>query len=152
VFERSVLALLREVDVRDVVGGHEGPDDVLAIAGERAGVEAKIAEIERELLNGDVAALAKVLRQLEERKRELVAAEAEARQRAATPLDDTWEHTHSLLAALDDASDQEEARGRLRSVLNRVISEVRVLVVTRGRDRLAVAQVWFAGGDRHREY
>jgi DNA invertase Pin-like site-specific DNA recombinase len=70
-FEPAMLSMLAEVDPREVLGSDDGPDEVLALTGELAGVRAKKEEIEAELLNGDVAALAKVLRQLEARERDL---------------------------------------------------------------------------------
>ena len=76
-FEAAVLSKLREVDPRDVLEQDTGDDEVLALSAELAAVEGKAAELEAELLRGDVAALAKVLRRLEARKAELTAALAE---------------------------------------------------------------------------
>jgi DNA invertase Pin-like site-specific DNA recombinase len=151
-FERGILSMLREVDPREVLG-QGGPDEAAVLAGELGRVGAKIAELEAELLNGNVAALAKVLRRLEGEKQELEGKLAEARQKAAHPLGEAWKGVRSLLTALDDAPDPEDVRLRLRAVLRRVIDSIWV-VVTGGRrgDRLAAAQVWFAGGGRHRDY
>jgi hypothetical protein len=57
-----------------------------------------------------------------------------------------------LLAALDAAPDQTDARLRLRGVLRRVLASIELLVVPLGRDRLAAAQLWFADGQRCRSY
>ena len=152
VFERAVLSLLAEIDPREVLGKEDGPDDELVLGSELAREEAKIAELEAELVNGNVAALARVLRTREANKRELTDKLAEARQRAATPLSAAWGETQSLLAALDNAPDVEDARTRLRRALQRVVDSIWVLVVTRGRDRLAVVQVWFANGKLRRDY
>src|SRR5262249_21352748 len=70
-FEKAVLSCLREIDPHEILNGDQGPDETQVLAGKLARVEAKIAELEAELLNGDVAALAKVLRQQEAVKREL---------------------------------------------------------------------------------
>jgi DNA invertase Pin-like site-specific DNA recombinase len=150
-FESGVLSLLAEVDPREITGRDTGADEVMALSGELAQVEAKIAELEAELLNGEVAALAKVLREREARKRELVSLLAEARQKAAHPLSEAWGEAHSLLAAIDNAQDPLDARLRLRSALRRVVRDIRLLVVPRGLDRLAAVQVWFVG-DCHRDY
>jgi hypothetical protein len=147
-----MLSMLAEVDPREVLGSDDGPDEVLALSGELAGVGGKKEEIEAELLNGDVAALAKVLRQLEARERDLSATLAEARQKAAVPLKDCWGEAKSLLEAIADAPDPTDAKLRLRSVLRQVIAEVWLLVVPRGSDRLCVAQVFFAQGDKVRHY
>jgi DNA invertase Pin-like site-specific DNA recombinase len=149
-FERAVLSLLREVDPREILDGDSGPDEAQVLAGELARVEAKIAELEAELLNGDVAAVAKVLRQLEDQKRDLAKRLDEARQKAANPLNESWSDAKSLLKTLDQ--DPEDGRVRLRAVLKRVIESVWLVVVPRGRDRLAAVQIWFTGGERHRDY
>jgi DNA invertase Pin-like site-specific DNA recombinase len=144
-FERGVLSLLAEVDPRDVLGKDSGPDEVLVLSGDLARTEAKIAELEAELLNGDVAAIARVLRQQEARRAELATRLAEARQKSANPLSESWGEARSLMNALDAAPDPDDARLRLRSVLRRVIEDIRLLVVPRGHDRLAAVQVWFVG-------
>jgi DNA invertase Pin-like site-specific DNA recombinase len=151
-FERAVLSMLREVDPREVLGEDDGPDEAMVLAGRLAGVEGKIAELEAELLQGDVAALAKVLRQLEAQKRDLAQQLAEARQRAAHPLGAAWGEARSLIDALDGAPDPADARLRLRAALRRIVDSVWLLPVARGRDRLCAVQVWFAGGERHLDY
>jgi hypothetical protein len=151
-FERAVFAQLREIAPHSILNGDGGPDETILLAGELARVEAKIAEIEREVLRGEVAALARVLRRLEEKKAQLAAGLAEARQKAANPLSECWGEAQTLLEALDAAPDQEEARLRLRAALRRIVAETRLLVVPRGRDRLAAVQIWFAGGAKHRDY
>ncbi len=151
-FENSLLCRLREVDPREVLGtGDDGPDEVMALSGELAAVEAKIAELEAELLNGDVAALARVLRQRESRKAELARQLAQARRKAASPLGEAWAEAHTLLDAVSNAPDPEGARLRLRSAVRRIVSGVWLLVVPRGAHRLAAVQVHFAGGAR-RDY
>src|SRR5262249_30246195 len=80
------LPLLAEVDPREVTGREDVPDEVMVLSGELARVEAKVAELEAELLNGDVAALARVLRKLEGQKRDLAGKLSEARQKASHPL------------------------------------------------------------------
>jgi DNA invertase Pin-like site-specific DNA recombinase len=151
-FERAVLSQLAEVDPREILGQSDGPDDVMVLSGELARIEAKIAELEAELLKGDVAALAKVLRQLEGRKRDLAEKLAEARREAANPIGEAWAECKSLLAALDAAPDQQDARLRLRSALRRVVEEIRLLIVPRGHARLAAVEVFFAGSERRRSY
>jgi hypothetical protein len=150
--EAAVLSLLAEVDPREVLGREDGPDEALVLSGELALVEAKIAELEAELLNGEVAALAKVLRQLESQKRDLVEKLAGARQKAAHPLSESWGEAKSLLSALGNAPDPADARLRLRAVLRRVVDSIWLLVVPCGRDRLAAVQVRFADGEHRRDY
>jgi DNA invertase Pin-like site-specific DNA recombinase len=151
VFEAAVLSCLRELDPHEIING-DHPDESLALAGQLAGLEARIAELEAALLDGDVAALARALRTLEERKRELAKALADARQKAAHPLGEVWGEAKAVMAALDSAPDPDAARLRLRSALRRMIEDVRLVVVRRGRGRLGAVQLWFTGGRRHRDY
>jgi hypothetical protein len=152
VFERAVLSLLAEIDPHEILNGDAGPDESLALAGELAAAETKIAEIEAELLRGDVAALARVLRGLESRKADLARRLTEARQKAHHPLSESWGECKGLLAALDNAPDPVDARQRLRTVLRRVVESIWLVVVGRGHVRLCAVQLWFTGGKRHRDY
>jgi DNA invertase Pin-like site-specific DNA recombinase len=153
VFERAVLSMLREVDPKEVLGKADGDaGEVQALARDLAQVEAKIGELEAELLTGDVAALARVLRSQEARKRQLAEELTEARLKAASPLGESWGRCKGILATLDAAPDPREARLRLRGVLRRIVDSIWILVTPRGLDRLAVVQLWFAGGARHRDY
>src|SRR5262249_7197914 len=151
-FEPAVLSLLAEVDPAEVLGQTEGPDEVLTLSGELAQVEAKIAELEAELLKGDVAALARVLRAQEDRKRDLATRLAQARRKAAHPLSEAWGEAKSLLEALKSAPDPEDARLRLRGALRRIVDSFWLLIVPRGRDRLCAVQVWFQGSGSCRNY
>jgi DNA invertase Pin-like site-specific DNA recombinase len=151
VFEKAVLSLLAEVDPRDVIGGIAEPDETSSLAGEIAHVEAKIAELEAELLQGNVAAVAKVLRQQEARLKELHAKLAEARQKAAHPLKDSWADTKTLVSVLEDAEDVTDTRLRIRAALRRIVESIWLLIVPRGIIRLAAVQVNFIGGAR-RDY
>jgi len=151
-FEEAILKKLAEVDPREVLGQASGPDEVLLLKSELTAVEDLIGKLEVELLQGDVAALAKVLRLQEAKKRDLVNRLAEARVQAASPVSEAWGETGALLSALKDAPDPEGARLRLRSVLRRIVKEMLLLVVARGRDRLAAVQLFFADSDRARNY
>jgi DNA invertase Pin-like site-specific DNA recombinase len=152
VFERAILSCLREIDPHEILNGDAGPDESLALAGELAAMEAKIAELEAELLERDVSAVARVLARLEARQKDLAARLAEARQKAAHPLSESWVEAQTLLKALDSAPDPEDARLRLRAALRRIIDGVWVLVVARGASRLAAVQIWFAGKKKRRDY
>lgn len=152
IFERNVLGQLAEIDPREILDDHKANDEVTALTAELARVDAKAAEIEAELLHGNVAALAKVLRTLEGERRELSAKLAAARQEASSPLTEAWEEGQTIMSTIYKAADPRDARLRLRSLLRRMVSEIRLLVVSRGKVRLAAAQVWFADGQRCRDY
>jgi DNA invertase Pin-like site-specific DNA recombinase len=153
-FERAVLSRLAEIDIAKVLGKNDGPADLDVIQGELDWVRGKRAELEAELLKGDVSAIATALRNLEARERELMDKLEGAREEAAVPLADTWQQARQTinelsrqrLQALDNAPDVQDARLRLRAALRRVIDEIWLLVASRGRDRLAMVEVHFTGG------
>jgi DNA invertase Pin-like site-specific DNA recombinase len=150
-FERAILYRLREIDPRSLSADDAGADALAELESQLLRVAAKRTELEAELLNGESASVAKVLRTVEARERELAEQVTQARERAATPLAETWKDTQSLLS-LPGITDDPELRLRLRSVLRRAVEEVRVLIVARGRTRIAAVQMWFAGGKSHRDY
>lgn len=159
-FEKAILSRLREIDPREIVDGEEKADDSEALTTELARVEASIAAINREMdERGESDSLFKRLRAKETRQGELKVLVGQAKQQKAHPLSDSWDEAKTLLAVLEKAPDQREARLRLREALRRIVSEIRVLVVADPgdrRNRLAVVQIWFtaagAGEQRHRDY
>jgi DNA invertase Pin-like site-specific DNA recombinase len=152
-FERAALSRLAEIDPHEILNGDQGPDETLVLAGELARVEGSIALIVQEMEeHGESPTLFQRLREKEARKAEVAGKLAAAREKAAHPLSEAWGETQSLLAALDNAPDPTDARLRLRAGLRRIVDSVWMLVVGRGHDRLCAAQIWFAGGRRHRDY
>src|SRR5262249_24520234 len=116
------------------------------------GVEERIAEIEAELLTGDVPSLSRVLRTLEAQRKELAEQLAQARRDAAHPLSESWGECQAILRALDEAPDPKEVRLRLRAARHRILDSIYMVVSARGRDRLCAVQIWFVGEKRHRDY
>jgi hypothetical protein len=152
-FERAILSRLQEINPHDILNGENGPDETMVLSGELSNVETSIALIVKEMdEHGESPTLFQRLRRLEERQKQLSEKLNEARQKAAHPLSESWGETQSLLTALDNAPDPTEVRLRLRSALRRIVDSIRLLVVTRNHDRLAVAQVWFTGGEKCRTY
>jgi DNA invertase Pin-like site-specific DNA recombinase len=151
-FERGLLSCLKEVKPQDVLPpAGTGPDGRDVLKGQLATVRERLAEVEAEMMTGKVALLAKVAGKLEEQERELSAQLEAANARAAVPASAAWAEFGSLVDMLDQAPDQADIRLRLRAALRRMVEEIRLLVVPRGRDRLAAVQVFFSGGAR-REY
>jgi DNA invertase Pin-like site-specific DNA recombinase len=141
VFEGAVLGEMAEIDPREVLNGDRAPAATVGLSAQLAGVEARIGDIQAELLEGDVAAAMGALRQLEARRKDLNEKLAEARREEAHPLAESWGELRGLVAKPGG----EERRVRLRSVLRRIVAEVWVLTVPQGRDRWAVVQVYFKG-------
>jgi DNA invertase Pin-like site-specific DNA recombinase len=151
VFERAVLEKLAEIDPREIVGGDNSAVEVAALEGELATVEAKTAELEAELLNGSVASLARVLRQLEARKSAIASKLDDARAKAVTPVSESWGACQSLMSALEGTEDEEDAWLRLRSALRRIVEKIWLLVVPKKLHRIAAVQMYFTGNTR-RDY
>src|SRR5262249_54065503 len=138
VFETAVLTHLKEIDPHAILNGDEGPDESLALAAQLAGVEAElVAAVAFMNAHGFSPAIGKRIQTLEQQKRDQAGRLAEARRKAAHPLSESWGEAKTLLGALADAPDPEEARLRLRALLRRIVVEIRLLVVRRGRSRLA---------------
>jgi DNA invertase Pin-like site-specific DNA recombinase len=151
VFERAVFALLREIDPREILGRTDGHDAVMTLTGELGEVESRISALEATLEDGEVAAVVRKLRELEARQKELVQRLQLEREKAANPLSASWGEARGLLDVLD-ANDGPDVRLRLRAALRRIVKSIWLLVVPRGRCRLAAVQVKFEGGKKRRDY
>jgi hypothetical protein len=149
-FENAILSCLEEINPREVLNGDDGPDETVTLSAELAGVEASIAGIVADLdAHGESPTQTRRLREKEVRQAELMKALAAARERSAHPLGESWGEVQSLIGVLATAPDVADARRRLRAALRRVIHEIRVLIVPRGRSRLMAAQVTFCKDSGH---
>jgi DNA invertase Pin-like site-specific DNA recombinase len=153
-FERAILSCLREVNVQEILGEQEPAEDVTTVLeGELAQVEAERAEAAAFMeANGFSPKIGQRITTLEARKKELEDKLEAAKAQAARPLGQTWGEFKSLVEALDNAKDPVDARTRLRAALRRIVTEIRLLVVPHGRDRLCFTAVYFAGGTNFRTY
>jgi len=148
-FEEAILAHLREINPAQILR-QERPDETTRLAQELKEVSAARKDLEEELFERRTTAKAagRVLERLEEQERQLEEQLREARQKASHPLSESWGQAQSLIQIIRR---DPEARLRLRALLRVIVQDIVLLVVKRGRDRLAAAQVWFAGGE-HRDY
>ncbi len=154
VIERAILHELRELDPKEVLDGANGHSDVVALEGEHGAVESELAEIDAFMdTNGFSPSLGKRIAALESRLADVNIRLAAARQKAANPLSASWGEIKTLLAALDSAVDQEDARLRLRAALRRIIAGIRMAVPFTGSMKIAMLTIEFAGehADRFRE-
>lgn len=152
VFERAIFACLQEVAPHEILGSAADPDETVSLASKLASLEAREAELEAELLEGNVPALARALRTLAGQKQEVASELASARERAAHPLSETWGECQSLLITLESAADPADARIRLRAAFRRIIESIWILVVPRGRTRLCAVQIYFEDTEQVRSY
>jgi DNA invertase Pin-like site-specific DNA recombinase len=147
-FEQAVVSLLREIDPREVLGETSPAAEVAALERQARWLANRQTELAAELRNGDIPAIARQLRQLNDEEKEVAAKLDEARQQVAKPLGARW---HDLTALLDGAADP-DVRRRLRCTISRIVETIWLLVVPRGRDRLAAVQFKFTGGGATRNY
>lgn len=148
IFERYVLALLREVDPRELLGESAAAEQVLALQGERDQLAKKI-ELTADALGGeDSPTVTARIRRWESELRSLDDRLTLARQEAANPLANAWGEVPGLV----EIANTEDGRIRISAVLRRVAERVDCLFVPRGRTRLAAVQMRFAGGGRCRSW
>jgi DNA invertase Pin-like site-specific DNA recombinase len=153
VLERGILSKLQEIDAAEVLGPDTAPSEVAALSGEWAKVEAELSEAAAFMrVHGFSPTIGKQITDLETRKLELEEKLADAQRRAQTPMASAWGEAQSLAGAIDNAADPDGIRVRLRTALRRAVESIWLLVVPRGRDRLAVAQIRFAGRGERRDY
>jgi DNA invertase Pin-like site-specific DNA recombinase len=148
-FEKAIFGQLKEINAREILDGANGHDDVVLLEGRLGRVEKSLEALSADMdQNGESPGLLRRYRTKEAEHSRLAKELAEARRKAANPLSAAWGEAQGLLVEVLD----KEQRLRLRSALRGIIDEIRILVVPRGRDRLAAVQIWFAGGERHRDY
>jgi DNA invertase Pin-like site-specific DNA recombinase len=154
VFERAVLTALREIDPAEVLGRPAAPADAAALRRELDRVKAELAEVSMWMdAHGFNPTVGKRAADLEARKEQLAAALDDADERAAKPPEESWAEVKDLAQLLDQTPPEEieDVRLRLRAVIRRVVKEIWLLVVPRGRMlRVCNVQLWF-DGDHHRD-
>ncbi len=149
-FEAAILSKLDEIDPAELTGpktaGDE--DEVTPLRDQRDRQRTKVKTLEAIQDEEPSLANARVLRQAEERAAELEKELRAAQQRAAHPVEVEWQQFRNLYEALQAAEDPIAARLKLRAVLRSAVDTITLLVVPRGRDRLAAVQVDFREGTR----
>ncbi len=150
VFEEAVLSKLDEIDPADVIG-EEPAGESVELTSELTVMEHRRQQIEEQLAgtDGDVAALARVLRTVDEKCQDLRRRRDEAKRKESRPRGEAWAEMKTLLKLAQD----EPTRLRLRDLLRATIEDVWVLTVAiPGRSRrLAAVQINFVDGAR-RDY
>lgn len=151
-FEAAILTCLKEIDPREVLPEEEGEDKTQVLIGRVEEAWGEVEKLKARLRVKYSDAVAEVLEEREEEHRQLAGELQLALQEAASPLSTAWGECKTLLDALRKAPNLEEARVRLRSALRRIVDGIWCLFVPRGSKRLAAVQIWFAGGEQHRDY
>jgi DNA invertase Pin-like site-specific DNA recombinase len=149
-FERAILSMLKEIKPSEVLGQRPKDSSVEALERQLNWLSERQAELAAELRNGDVPVIAQQLRELAAEEEETADQLDQAKQLEAKPLTETWRDLGEVLAAAE--KHDPDARRRLRSAIARVVESIQMIVVARGRDRLAAVQVNFAGAKARRNY
>src|SRR5262249_28971615 len=131
VFERAILQLLREVTTEEVFPPtNDQPPRLTVLREQLKQARKEIANLTADLAQGYSAAITSVLRQKEDREKELAELVQQEEAKAARPADQDWDEFRDLTAVLDGAKDIDDARLRLRGVLQRRVREITVHIVS----------------------
>jgi DNA invertase Pin-like site-specific DNA recombinase len=152
IFERAILALLREVTPADVIPASPQASALDTLQARYDALQADLTALAADLDQEYSPGLSKLYRTKERQAAEVKSELDRLRAELAHPLSQSWDETKGLLHLLEQAQDRDALRLRLRLVLHRVISSIEVVIVRRGGRRLLAAQVWFVGSDKHRSY
>jgi DNA invertase Pin-like site-specific DNA recombinase len=156
VIQAAVIALLKELKTKDVVGTTAPADDeVEKLSGRLTTVNEKIAQTQRRVKDAaDPGVYLDLLDDLGRERKEVIAALEAAKGRAANPAGDVLGEVQSLADLLADAEPGEERDDLLRKVkaaLGRLVAKAWALVVplANGRDKAIALQLFFReGGSR----
>jgi DNA invertase Pin-like site-specific DNA recombinase len=151
VFEAGILALLKEVDPRDVLPhARQEANQAQVLRDQLAVIRSDIASIQEDMRARYNKALKVVLDDKVAEEEEVATRLQEELARRARTAERDWEELPNLAALVKEGGD--EARLRLRPVLRRVIDSVWLLTVRRGSYLLAAVQVYFADSDAKRDH
>jgi DNA invertase Pin-like site-specific DNA recombinase len=151
-FERGILSQLREIKASELEPQGEGPNPLDVLETRLKNVAEDIAGLKDDLRKKYSRAITQVLGEKEDEESRLTEEWDRLKAEQINPASEEWRKLPNLADALEQAEDQEDARIRLRAVLRRTISSIQVLVVPRGRERLAAVQVHFCKDGKRRDY
>jgi DNA invertase Pin-like site-specific DNA recombinase len=156
IFERALLGKLRELTPADVLGTPGAAEDKVAtVSGKLTAVNHKLAAAQKRAAEEeDITELLDLVTDLGRQRKQLAAELEKAKGEAASQQGDDLGRLQSLAELLDacEPSERDALRQKVRAALRRTVRGVYVVVVARGRARLAGVQLWFADGQRRRNY
>lgn len=148
--ERSVLNLLRELKVKDLLpaDASAAPSRADELRVRLANLRNDLAALKTDLSKGYSRALSDVLRSTEEAEERAANDLQDELERTAKPLSRSWEELPTLADAIENAPDPEAARLKLRPLLRALVESGHMLIVKRGAWQAAVLQFHFVGGEQ----
>jgi DNA invertase Pin-like site-specific DNA recombinase len=146
VLEEAILSQLAEVKAEDVLpkAETEKPSTIEVLRARLKNVRADIAGLQAELKAGFSKALAAVLRDKEADEEKIAGELQDELAKSVRPAEKAWEGLPRLVDLIKKEGD--EARLRLRPLLQSIVEEARLLHVKRGCYLLAAVQFFFVGG------
>jgi DNA invertase Pin-like site-specific DNA recombinase len=152
-FREAILKLFREITPKEILAAAPKPDTVDVLEARLSQAKEQVRQLKADLSRGYSPAITEVLREKERLQATLQEELDREKANAAHPAERDWAQFANLHEALLKASDQEDALIRLRSLLQRRIDSIWLLIVKRGLTQLCAAQVWFRDAElRHRNY
>ena len=140
----GLLSQLRELSAVELFND-PGAGQVQQIEGRLFDCERRLkAAVERFESDPESSTWADRVSAYDKEKRGLVRELNTVRQSAASPASASWSEAVKLM--------RENEPSRLRQCMLTAVADVRCLFVPRGAYRLAAVQVWFVGGECHRDY
>jgi DNA invertase Pin-like site-specific DNA recombinase len=144
--ETAILSQLAELTVKDVAGTDDADGRVKEAEGRLAKCDTLLraweAKMDDPLIVDTVAAK---LAELKSERKQIIEERETAKRAVASPVANALDEIRTL-ADLLAADTSDETRIRVRAALRRVISNITLLILPRGRDRLAFARVTLATG------
>ena len=153
--EEAILTRLRELKASDILPKNGREDRVGILSGKLAALNHKIAVVRRRADEADdITTFLDMIADYERQKKVMAAELQRATAEAASDEAVTLGETHSLIDLLRKTSgpERDALRLKIKAHIRQLVSDGWILTVARGRDRLAVVQLWFQGGATHRDY
>jgi DNA invertase Pin-like site-specific DNA recombinase len=162
VFEAAVLSLLDELRPSDIapVGGHKNgrKAEIARLSGRLLDIDSRLERArQRARTAGDFDAFLDLIQELQTERKEVSQRRDQLQEEedGGGPAD--LGEAQSLIGMLSKAADgpperREELRRRLKGRIAQLMTEVRVLIVRRGKTCLCACQFWFRSGGQRRDY
>jgi hypothetical protein len=154
--EEAFLELVKELKASDVLPAERGdaPDEVAIWSGRLQELEHRISKTMSDMKeHGEFEIGLRLLRDLEAEKTDVAARLEKAKAAAVTSEAEVLGETQSLAALLEKAEGEERLslRLKIKARIAALVSEMRMLIVPRGWNRIAALQVWFAKSSKRRD-
>jgi DNA invertase Pin-like site-specific DNA recombinase len=158
-FEKAVLSELKELKPADIAPDEKHANgretEIARLSGRLLDIDSRLERArQRARTAGDFDTFLDLIAELQAERKQVSERLAELRhEEDSQPATDLGE-AQTLIGMLNQAAaEQREAlRRRLKVRIRQLVAEMWVVIVPRGRNRVCVLQIWFAGGNRHRDY